>query len=298
MYADAEEQLSERLSLTPEGFLRVHDAVMARTGRQEYFTAEVPTLDADDNGWVIVDRPEAEVFSERSLKSYIGKPVVLMHPDTVMTPDNIRAHQIGTVLSARRGEGDGADTVVGDLMITDAHAIALIRRGTHRALSAGYDASYVQHGRGFAEQRGIRINHVALLANGTARCGPRCAIGDRRARMLTTDAVSAVHTENWTPMGANPDPRAVGGELLAEVEGPISALILLPRPGNKVGVFKIGSSTNVLDPGRATTGVNKFTADMQRGARVAQQRIASEQARNKQWADNISGFWKARAANG
>jgi hypothetical protein len=108
--------------LTAEGFLVCRDAVLARCGEQEYHGSEVPILDADVNGWVIVTRPEREVLDPASLKSYAGKPVVLSHPegeDAFVHSDNIRHLQIGTVLNARRGEGNLRDCVVGDLMITN-----------------------------------------------------------------------------------------------------------------------------------------------------------------------------------
>jgi hypothetical protein len=185
VYADADTELSRRLTLTAEGFLVCRDAVFARTGQQEYFTAEVPTLQPDANGWIIVNRPEREVFDPGSLKSFVGKPVVLQHPDgedMFVHPENVRRLQIGTVLNARRGEGEFRNNVVGDIMVTNGPAIDLIRRGTHRSLSVGYDASYRQHIAGFADQHSIRVNHIALLPTGEARCGDQCRVLDRRAK--------------------------------------------------------------------------------------------------------------------
>jgi hypothetical protein len=307
MYADAEEQLSERLSLTPEGFLRVRDAVLARSGPQEYFTHELPTLDADESGWLIVNRPEAEVFDPRSLASYIGKPIVLLHPDDLVTPENVREHQIGTVLAARRGEGNNADIVVGDLMITDAEAIELIRRGTHRALSAGYDANYVQRGRGFADQRDIRINHVALLRNGDARCGPRCAIGDSRGngkmRRRTRDQETtqsaigeykeALRLPNQSEMGSKPF-GSVGdrGRLIARL------------PGRDGYTLRAGSSGDTLlygpEPGYSVTGTSTPLSgpsqwrDAASFRQVARTRAASEQRAARKMAAQITDFWKQR----
>jgi hypothetical protein len=205
-YADAEKRLSERLTLTPEGFLHARNAVLARTGEQEYHVTEVPTLDADSNGWIVVTRPEHEVFDPRSLASFVGRPIVLEHPDDegFVHPENVRQLQIGTVLNARRGDGDLRDCVVGDLMFTDKRAIELIRRGAYRSLSAGYDAQYTQHSPGRAEQRSIRINHLALLRNGSGRRGDKCAVLDRRPqpprRPVVTDAMRAQRRahEQWS----------------------------------------------------------------------------------------------------
>jgi hypothetical protein len=46
-YADADTELSPRMTLAAEGFLVCRDAVLARTGEQEYHAVEIPTLDAD-----------------------------------------------------------------------------------------------------------------------------------------------------------------------------------------------------------------------------------------------------------
>jgi hypothetical protein len=181
VYADADTELSPRQTLTAEGFLIARDAVLARCGEQEYHDSEIPDVDADSNGWIIVDRPESEVFDPASLRSYVGKPVVLNHPDdgaAFVHPDNVRDLQIGSVLAARRGEGEYRDCVVGDLMFTNKPAIDLIRKGTYRSLSAGYDTTYTQSAPGRATQHRIRVNHVALLPTGTARCGDRCRVRD------------------------------------------------------------------------------------------------------------------------
>jgi hypothetical protein len=200
---DADTELSPRMTLTAEGFLVCRDAVLARTGEQEYHALEIPVLDADENGWIIVTRPEREVFDPASLRSYAGKPVVLNHPegeDAFVNSENVRQLQIGSVLNARRGDGNLRDCVVGDLMITNRPAIDLIRRGTHRSLSVGYDASYAQREPGLATQHRIRVNHVALLPNGTARCGPLCQVRDHQPTPGMTDALRVQRRahEQWS----------------------------------------------------------------------------------------------------
>jgi hypothetical protein len=200
---EVDTELSPRMTLTAEGFLVCRDAVLARAGEQEYHAVEIPTLDPDQNGWIIVTRPEREVFDPASLRSYVGKPVVLMHPegeDQLVHPENVSRLQVGTVLNARRGEGEYRHCVVGDLMFTNRPAIDLIRRGTHRSLSAGYDAEYSQREPGRAVQNRIRINHVALLPNGQARCGPLCQVRDHQPHVGMTDALRAQRRahEQWS----------------------------------------------------------------------------------------------------
>jgi hypothetical protein len=109
--------------------------------------------------------------------------------DSFVHSENVKQLQIGSVLNARRGEGNLRDCVVGDLMITNRPAIELIRRGTHRSLSVGYDASYEQREPGRATQNTIRVNHLALLPNGEARCGDRCRVRDHQPRIDMTEAL-------------------------------------------------------------------------------------------------------------
>jgi hypothetical protein len=108
------------------------------------------------------------------------------------------------------------------------------------------------------------------------------------------NASSRTHSE----MGAAPDPRAVGGKLIAEFDGPASALILIAHGNGKVGLYRVGNAIGALNPGRAVTGTGKFTADAQRFAKIAQARVADEQERNKEWAKGVGDFWKKQAAHG
>jgi hypothetical protein len=186
--ADAEfytdQQISARLSRTPEGFLIARDAVLARTGLQEYHHAEIvdPNIEPDEHGIITVHRSADEVFAPRSLASFTGKPVTVGHPDDYVNGGNYRQHAVGHVMSARRGEGENEDTVTGDLFISDARAADAVLSGTHRALSVGYSASYRPMGCGRASQHDIVANHVALLPNGGARCGDRCVVRDSKPR--------------------------------------------------------------------------------------------------------------------
>jgi hypothetical protein len=310
LYADADERLSERLSRTPEGFVIARDAVLARTGQQEYHASELPTVQADADGWVVINRPEHEVFDAASLGSYVGKPIVLLHPDEEVHAGNVRELTIGTVLNARRGEGDDSDCVVGDLMFYDRHAIDLILRGSHRSLSAGYDASYTPRGAGIADQRGIRVNHLALLPNGEARCGDRCRVRDARSKetsMKRTRDQAGGYREGGAEVRA--DYRASFGSRGERTEGGLDpggevgpvVVAVLPGPATAYGILTDDQGRTVLvkhsniegaeDRGRRLTRPDTFVAD-------ARQRVAAEQERNRAWADSISAFWKKQAAHG
>jgi hypothetical protein len=175
------EQLGKNMSLLPNGFLLCRNVPLARTGWMMYGPRETPIKVGTGTNVAYVERTEKTLFDESCLGSFVGAPVVDEHPDDDVTPQNAQRLSKGTVIAARRGTGEDADVVLGDLLITDANLIASINPGHpelgKREVSAGYDADYKQTGDGLGMQTNIIVNHVALVERG--RCGPRCAIGDR-----------------------------------------------------------------------------------------------------------------------
>lgn len=188
------EQVGEKRSLTPEGFLLCEDVPLARIGSQLYGSHELPGLRAKD-GLIRIMRDEDEVFRPQTIISFAGKPVTNDHPPEKVTPLNWRQYAVGTVSNPRRGDGVNFDEsfLFGDLLITDAQAIKDLQDGK-REVSAGYDAEYEQTQDGEGRQYNIVGNHVALVKKG--RCGPLCMIGDsematirRRLRRSTKDRI-------------------------------------------------------------------------------------------------------------
>ena len=175
------EQLGKSQALTPEGFLIVRNAPLARTGLQLYSDKEIP-LTGDSDGHVIVQRDPQEVFAPQTIMSLNGKAITLDHPSDNVTPDNWRQLSVGHVINPRRGTGLQDSLLLGDLMITDPAAIKAVRDGDIRELSVGYDASYESLGPGRGRQHNIVCNHLALVETG--RCGPVCRIGDSMPRQL------------------------------------------------------------------------------------------------------------------
>jgi uncharacterized protein len=186
------EQLGQNQALTPEGFLAVKDVPMCRTGMLLYGPGEVP-IEPGEDGIIRIWRDPEEVFAERHIMSFVGKPLVNEHPPMDVIPANWKQFAVGTVMNPRRGEGANADAVLADLIVYDPGAIAEIRSGK-RELSCGYEADYLPTGPGEGKQQNLIANHLALVASG--RCGPRCAIGDRDP----TDTSSA--SKGDKPMGA------------------------------------------------------------------------------------------------
>lgn len=173
------EDIGEKRSTTPEGFLVCHDVPIARTGVQLYSSDEVPLEDAG-NGEVRVHRHPDEVFRPETIASFEGKAVTVEHPNDFVTPENWQQLAVGTVQNVRRGEGLQDDLLIADLVITDAAAIKYVNEELPE-VSAGYEAAYEQDEPGRGSQRDIVGNHVALVERG--RAGPRCSIQDKETIM-------------------------------------------------------------------------------------------------------------------
>lgn len=167
-------EISENRRRTPEGYLLCEGVKLARTGVLLYGPGEVP-VEVGPDGVVHIERSEAEVFRPESLASINGKPIVDDHPPEDVAPGNWKKHSGGVLLNPRRGEGVDDMFVLGDMLLTDADAIAAVDQGKVQ-ISLGYNAEYEQFEPGRGRQRNIVVNHVALVDKG--RCGPSCAIGD------------------------------------------------------------------------------------------------------------------------
>ncbi|TDV39538.1 hypothetical protein C7405_101657 [Paraburkholderia caballeronis] len=179
----AAEQIGERQSITPEGFLLCEAVPIARTGTQDYVYFELPELEARD-GVIVAERNADVLFSPETLASFEGKPVTIDHPPDFVTPANYMSVARGTVRNVRRGEGAQSELMLADLLITDAEAIRRVQAKELTQVSNGYDADYEQIAPGRARQVSIVGNHVALVKN--ARCGPVCSIGDSSPNLLPT----------------------------------------------------------------------------------------------------------------
>ena len=177
----AEQKISAKRSISPEGFLIIEDVPIARTGTQLYGPDETPVKTGPE-GFVKIDRDADEVFREETVASVNGKPLVDNHPPSDVTIDNWRQLTRGIVMNARRGKGAFDDLLLADIMVTDKDAIDAINQGKTE-LSCGYDADYEEIEPGHGRQKNIIMNHLALVDSG--RCGPRCAIGDHAKKEKT-----------------------------------------------------------------------------------------------------------------
>lgn len=198
------EQLGPNTSLLPNGSLLCKNVPLARLGWMMYGPGETPIAPPKGGGVAYVQRTEKELFSDKTLASFVGAAVVDEHPDDDVTPQNWKVLAKGIVLTARRGTGADSDLVLGDLLITEAGLIASIQAGK-REVSAGYDADYEQISDGVGQQTDIVVNHVALVERG--RCGPRCAIGDHVYQPKTAKGKTAMPSKQRVVINTGGNPR-------------------------------------------------------------------------------------------
>lgn len=174
------EHLSPHMEKTSEGYLLCRDVPISRVGEFEYsgLEAGIPSK----GGRVLMTRTADELFRPETIQSFNAKPVVIGHA-RFADPENWKDITVGIVQNVRRGQGDQADELLADLLLTDRKGIDLVESGRLREVSCGYDASPVDDGDGKGHQVGIVGNHVALVQK--ARCGRACKIRD--SEMKTTN---------------------------------------------------------------------------------------------------------------
>ena len=161
------EKLGPHKYKTPEGYLVCVDAILARTGTQEYRRRELFGDACDDPDEVVfVDRKAEEVFSDKTMASFENKPICIEHPDSTVNAENYNELSVGFVRDIRRGEDNGVPVMMGTLVITDKEAVEAVERGEYKELSCGYDCDITDEPS--PQQRNIRGNHVALCKQGRA----------------------------------------------------------------------------------------------------------------------------------
>lgn len=169
------DKISEHIAKTPEGFLICQDVPISRTGYQSYLASEIMENPKDGHRVIHVYRPASEVFNEKSLASFEGKPVCNEHPQEDITPENFHKFACGHVQNVHMGKGPDANKVLADLYITDPVLIRLIKDGK-REISCGYYAEEKRDSAGRLCQTKIRGNHVAVV--NSARAGKSVCIRD------------------------------------------------------------------------------------------------------------------------
>ena len=174
-------KLSENIRETPEGFLLCLSVPIARTGWMEYGKDETP-LEAGDDGLVHIYRDPKEVFRTQTMASFEGKSLTIRHPNDFVSPENWSYLSKGILQNIRKSkekDEDGEESLLSDILITDAQAIQLVKAGL-REVSCGYEAEYEQTEVGKGRQTNIVGNHLALVEQG--RAGSSYAINDEKRK--------------------------------------------------------------------------------------------------------------------
>ena len=159
-------QLSKHRYKTQEGYLICRDCIIARTGKQTYLKSELFGTPSEQDDYIDVDRKPEEVFSEKTMASFEGKPLTIEHPNESVSPSNYKNLSVGHVYNVHRGKFEGQDVMFADINVYDAEAIDLIESGEMEELSCGYDCDITEGDN--PEQINIRGNHVALCEQGRA----------------------------------------------------------------------------------------------------------------------------------
>lgn len=164
-----------------DGSVLFKDVPIGRTGEQVYGAEELPEIEPDSHGLIVVRRTPEEVFSECTIASFEGVPVTIGHPKDFngniifVTPQNWRQLANGHIQNVRQGSGEQSDLLLADVIAKTPEAAQAVEDGDDE-VSCGYDADYRQISPGVAEQYAITGNHLAFVPNG--RAGSRCALGD------------------------------------------------------------------------------------------------------------------------
>lgn len=158
-------KLSPNKMITSNGYLVCTNAVLARTGKQQYLKSELYE-DSDDDEIIEVDRKPEQVFAEATIHSFENVPLTCEHPYENVTPENYKEYSVGYVRDVHKGKYNGQDVLLGTLVVCDPQCIQDIQNGYRTELSCGYDCDIV--GEDKLQQINIRGNHVALCEQGRA----------------------------------------------------------------------------------------------------------------------------------
>lgn len=161
------EKLGPHKFKTPEGYLICTDAILSRTGKQEYKRCELFGDTCEDPDKIVnVERTDDEVFSDKAMASFENKAVCIEHPDHDVNAENHNELAVGFVRDIHKGEDNEKPVMMGTLVITDKDAVEAVESGEYKELSCGYDCDIDDDDN--PQQRNIRGNHVALCKHGRA----------------------------------------------------------------------------------------------------------------------------------
>ena len=183
---DSEVNLTEMVALDQVHFKKTQDGYLvaqprvARTGIQLYSPKEVGK---HFDRMVKVYRPEQEVFSQDTIRSFAHRPVTLDHPPEMVNDANWKKYAKGHTIDPIVRDGEFVRVPI---MLMDQDTIKAFESGRNQ-LSMGYtcdlkwEPGVTDDGEEYdAIQTNLRMNHLALVAN--ARGGDKLRIGDEETQ--------------------------------------------------------------------------------------------------------------------
>ena len=205
------------------GFLICKDAIIARTGWQDYKVGDLNPDEAAElgvdlsnpNANISLYRPESEVYNSACLSSFEGMPVTDSHPQEFVDRETWRQVACGHAQNVRKGPvlEDGNKSVIADLFVNVDPLAMNIENRAKRELSCGYEYRLGRENDKLLQTR-IRGNHIAVVDAG--RAGPEARIYDQAAGLSASDfdyVATDEFKESEHPRGGseNPGQFASGG---------------------------------------------------------------------------------------
>ena len=162
--------------ITPQGYIKT-TARITKGAVLQYYGHEIGLTDNRANQIVNVNRTLEELSKPETLKSIDGMPLTITHPpDKKVSADDWKDKTVGHVQNPRV-EGN---YIVCDVYIQDKSAIELLKDKDIRELSVGYEPADIQEINGQFYHINIRVNHIAIVAEG--RAGSDCRLNDSKSK--------------------------------------------------------------------------------------------------------------------
>ena len=162
---------------TPQGYLKT-TAKITKSGVLQYYGHEIGLTDGRANKLVDVNRTIDELSKPETLKSIDGMPITITHPDKKSV--DAKDWKNKTVGHVQNPHVEG-NYIVCDAYIQDASAIELLKKKDIRELSVGYEPADIQEENGKFYHKNIRVNHIAIVAEG--RAGSDCRLNDSKPKI-------------------------------------------------------------------------------------------------------------------
>lgn len=162
--------------ITPQGYIKT-TARITKGAVLQYYGHEIGLTDSRANQIINVHRTLEELSKPETLKSIDGMPLTITHPpDKKVSADDWKDKTVGHVQNPRV-EGN---YIVCDVYIQDKSAIELLKDKDIRELSVGYEPADIQEINGQFYHKNIRVNHIAIVAEG--RAGSDCRLNDSKSK--------------------------------------------------------------------------------------------------------------------